>query len=65
MKITEETANLMMDSIAFALTQSYTALYELYGIERFTEWLNERTRELFVAFCEDEGITEIECNVKA
>lgn len=60
MIISEQTATLIMDSIAFALTQSYTALCELYGIERFTEWVNERTRELFVIFCDEKGIEKIE-----
>lgn len=61
MKITEKTAFLMMDSIAFTLVQTFRNLYGSLDLEEFTEKINDTTRELFVAFCEGEGIEEIEC----
>lgn len=61
MKITEKTAKLMMDSMAFTLVRTFSEVFEFFDPEEFTERINDSTRELFVAFCEAEGIEEIEC----
>lgn len=61
MTITQETANLMMDSMAFVLCRVMWEEHIMLDPEVFRQRLEERTRNLFVAFCDGEGITEIEC----
>ena len=50
----------IMDAIAFTLCAEYGANVTEDNLTEFTEWVNERSRNIFVAFCDDKGIKEIE-----
>ena len=64
--MTSKEAFTIMDAIAYTLCMENGADFMTSAPEdeldwaRFTEWVNERTREIFEKFCEENGIDEIE-----
>lgn len=62
MKIKEETAQKMMDVIAYTLcrTTFQDETFQTMSEEELTEHVNNITREIFIAFCDDAGIDTVE-----
>lgn len=62
MTIKNETAMRMMDIVAYTLchTVCQDEAFQTMSDEELTEYVNNTTREIFVAFCDDVGINEVE-----
>lgn len=62
MKIKNETAMKMMDVIAYTLcrTTCQDETFQNMSEEELTEHVNNITRKIFVAFCDEVGIDEVE-----
>lgn len=62
MKIKNETAMKMMDIVAYTLcrTVCQDEAFQIMSDEELTEYVNNTTRKIFVAFCDDVGIDEVE-----
>lgn len=56
MTISMDTANRLMDIVAFTAIQSATE----FGEEVDVEAIEEFARDMFTRYCEAEGITEVE-----
>lgn len=58
--ISFETANEMMNVIAFTIIQALkNSGIPIRDIERLTDTINEITKDLFTSYCECENITEV------
>lgn len=62
MKITLEVAMRMMDIVAYTLCRTICQdeAFQAMSDEELTEYVNSTTREIFVAFCDEVGIDEVE-----
>ena len=62
MTITDKTANLCMDAMAFSLTKTIIALNPtaLLDMDELCEQVEELTRRYFVEFCDMQDINDIE-----
>ena len=58
MKLTEQFGHLIFEAIAYTLCRTQDP--SNVGMETFTEWVNNTSRTIFVDFCENQGIDEIE-----
>lgn len=62
MKITMKTAKKMMDAIAYTLCKTICQEeeFQILSDEELTNFVNDTTRKIFVNYCEEEGIEEVE-----
>ncbi len=62
MNIKLETAMKMMDIVAYTLcrTVCQSEIFQAMSSKELTEYVNSTSREIFVAFCDEEGIDEVE-----
>lgn len=62
MTIKFETAMRMMDIVAYTLcrTVCQSETFQAMSDEELTEYVNNVSREVFVAFCDEEGIDGVE-----
>lgn len=62
MKIKLEVAMRMMDIVAYTLCRTVCQgeTFRTMFDEELTEYVNSTTREIFVAFCDEVGIDEVE-----
>lgn len=62
MKIKNETAMKMMDIVAYTLcrTVCQSEAFKAMPDEEITEYVNSTSREVFIAFCGEVGIDEVE-----
>lgn len=62
MKIKNETAMRMMDIVAYTLCRTVCQgeAFQTMSNEELAEYVNNTTREIFVAFCDEVGIEEVE-----
>lgn len=56
MTISMDTANRLMDIVAFSAIQSATELGEAIDVDAIEEF----ARDMFMRYCEAEGITDVE-----
>lgn len=61
MTITDKTANLCMDAMAFASAKIFISLgMTPDNVDDFTAYLEMLTRDYFVEFCKNRNITDVE-----
>lgn len=62
MKIKLDTAMRMMDIVAYTLCRTVCQGEDFQDMsnEEVTEYVNNTSREIFVAFCDETGIDEVE-----